>query len=175
MTAFDASGLSCPCADCVNGVPPRRPQNPTMSDMYVIELHRNFANQREGATTVHTAAASRDLVRARMRASLPDLTGDGRWLQEYVYDAREQVLPAPKPDPPAAADNTVYGAALAAWWDRRCPYCSRPRAPRRLHIPNQVPQNGCCYLCVLSQGEPQPEMPRHSRACNARFCQELWP
>ena len=40
---MDGGAVSCPCADCLSGRAPRQPPNPTMSDTYVMQLHRDHA------------------------------------------------------------------------------------------------------------------------------------
>ena len=40
---MDGGAVSCPCADCLSGRARRQPPNPTMSDIYVMQLHRDHA------------------------------------------------------------------------------------------------------------------------------------
>ena len=55
LNAGDAATASpaCACADCLNGVPPRNPLNPSWDDFYVMQLHRaesRVATEHSGAT-----------------------------------------------------------------------------------------------------------------------------
>ena len=43
----------CPCADCLNGVPPRNPSSPNMDDEYVMRLHAG-ASDSEGTFVQRT-------------------------------------------------------------------------------------------------------------------------
>ena len=46
--AASAPILGCPCADCLNGLPLRDPEQPSLEDQYVIDLHREYLAEHPG-------------------------------------------------------------------------------------------------------------------------------
>lgn len=135
------SNPDCPCADCLNKVPPRNPSNPDFSDEYVMHLHKQHEYKRNRGSSVITApkkgspqstvgkaaalakAVPSPPAAAPPAASLPPIAEEGYEVPDApdLGAAVEAAVPAAKPAAPAPAKGkgkgpvpVMAGAANAA-------------------------------------------------------------
>ena len=119
LNAGDAATASpaCACADCLNGVPPRNPLNPSWDDFYVMQLHRaesRVATEHSGATDDYQGLSLSDGAAGSAASSgASDRRGRQDWGRRY--DAGEQSQSQAE-EPQQESWLSVVGAAWRTGW-----------------------------------------------------------